>query len=145
MIPPKPKNDDEFLGLLAKIVFIQGFNWKVVENRWPLMTRAFFNFNIKKIKKSKPEDFLNKEGMINNEGKIAAVIKNAEICSDLIKKHGSIQNWVKAVLKESKKSPLLNPSLEEACETFFRIGKTTRVWVAHVVTKGKSKAQVVEA
>ena len=44
----KPKNDNEFLEDLAMIIFVSGFRYSLVEERWPLIKKAFYNFNTRK-------------------------------------------------------------------------------------------------
>ena len=63
-IPPKPKNDAEFLEVMSKIIFISGFRWDIVNSRWPKIRKAFHNFNIGKWvkeiqKKNKKEPLFN--------------------------------------------------------------------------------------
>jgi len=137
----KPKNDDEFLSQVSEIVFIAGFNYSVVKKRWPLMKKAFLNFNIKKLSKfnEKNVDKLMKaEGMIRNKGKIEATIENSRKCLDLKRDHGSVLKWIEKLKKNYKKDPLFNPSLEESFTHFNRIGKTTSGWLASLHNaKGK--------
>ena len=136
-IPPKPKNDAEFLEVMAKIIFISGFRWDLVHSRWPKIKKAFYNFNIKKVADERVENLLKKDGMIKNKAKINAIIENAEICQDVMKKYGSINNWVKIIQKNNKKEPLFNPTIREEMKKFNKIGHTTSRWLAYVVTRDK--------
>ena len=137
-IPPKPKNDAEFLEVMSKIIFVSGFRWNVVEARWPKMRKAFHSFNVKKVANEKLENLLKKDGMIKNRGKISAIIENAQQCEDIIKQHGSILMWVKKIEKKYKKDPLLSPSAMEEFQRFKKIGKTTSRWLAYVMTRDKT-------
>ena len=79
----KPKNDDEFLGHIAKIIFVAGFRYSIVEERWPLIRKAFYNFNINKLSKFNEKQINNMmkaKGMIKNIGKIEAIVGNAKNC-----------------------------------------------------------------
>ena len=136
-IPRKPKNDAEFLEVMAEIIFISGFRWDLVHSRWPKIRKAFHNFNIKKVASEKVEDLLKKEGMIKNKSKINAIIENAKMCQDIIKKYGSVNNWVKTIQKNNKKEPLFNPIVREEMRRFVKIGHTTSRWLAYVVTRDK--------
>ncbi len=136
-IPPKPKNDAEFLEVMAKIIFISGFRWDLVHSRWPKIRKAFHNFNVKKVASEKAENLLNREGVIKNKAKISAIIENAKICQDTIKKYGSIDKWVKSIQQNNKKEPLFNPTLREEFRKFIKIGHTTSRWLAYVVTRDK--------
>ena len=138
-IPPKPKNDAEFLEVMAKIIFISGFRWNVVESRWPKMRKAFHNFNVQKVAGERVESLMKKEGMIKNSGKIAAITGNAKICRELIREHGSIAKWVKKMQKTNKNDPLLSQSVAEAFqEKFAKIGAMTSKWLAYVATRDRT-------
>jgi len=136
-IHPKPKNDAEFLEVMAEIIFIAGFRWDLVHSRWPKIRKAFHNFDIDKVANENLENSIKKEGMIKNRSKINAIIENAKICQEIIKKHKSISNWVKAIQKNNKKEPLFNPTVREEMRKFSKIGRTTSRWLAYVVTRDK--------
>ena len=129
----KPKNDDEFLEHVAKIIFVAGFRYSIVEERWPLIKKAFHNFNINKLSKfneKKIDNIMKAKGMIKNIGKIEAIIENAKKCKKLEKEYGSVLKWIEKLKKGYKKDPLFNPSLEESFKEFHRIGKMTSGWLA---------------
>jgi 3-methyladenine DNA glycosylase Tag len=75
--------------------------------------------------------------MIKNKAKISAIIENAKICQQIIKKHKSINNWIKKIQIKNKKEPLFNPTVREEMEKFNKIGKETSRWLAYVVTRDK--------
>jgi len=137
----KPKNDDEFLGQIAKIIFVAGFRYSIVEERWPLMKKAFYNFNINKLSKLNEKQINNimkAKGMIKNIGKIEAIIENAKKCKGMQKEYGSALKWIDKLKKDYKKDPLFKPSLEESFIKFNRIGKVTSGWLASLHNaKGK--------
>ena len=136
-IHPKPKNDAEFLEVMSEIIFISGFRWDLVHSRWHKIKKAFHNFNINKVANEKVENLLKKDGMIKNRSKINAIIENAKICRDIIKKHKSIGKWIKTIQQNNKKEPLFNPTVREEMRKFIKIGKTTSRWLAYVVTRDK--------
>ena len=136
-IPPKPKNDKEFLEVMSRIVFISGFNWRVVDKRWPKIKKAFHNFNVNKVAAETPENVIAKEGMIKNSSKIIAIIENAKLCKEIIKKHKSINNWIKEIQKNNKKEPLFTPTVREEMKRFHKIGHMTSRWMAYVTTRDK--------
>ena len=137
----KPKNDDEFLGQIAKIIFVAGFRYSIVEERWPLIKKAFYSFNVNKLSKFNEKQINNimkAKGMIKNIGKIEAIINNAKKCKKLQKEHGSVLNWIDKLKKDYKKNPLFSASLEESFIRFDRIGKVTSGWLASLHNaKGK--------
>jgi len=135
----KPKNDDEFLGQVAKIIFVAGFRYSIVEERWP--KKAFYKFNINKLSKLNEKqinNILKAKGIIKNVGKIEAIINNAKTCKELQKEYGSVLKWIEKLKKDYKKDPLFNLSLEESFIKFDRIGKMTSGWLASLHNaKGK--------
>ena len=137
-IHPKPKNDAEFLEVMAEIIFVSGFRWDLVHSRWPKIRKVFHNFDIDKVANENLESLIKKEGMIKNKPKIKAIIENAKMCRDIIKKHKSISDWIKIIQKNNKKEPLFNPTVREEMRKFSKIGKTTSRWLAYVVTRDKS-------
>ncbi|MBI2545899.1 DNA-3-methyladenine glycosylase I [Candidatus Woesearchaeota archaeon] len=134
----KPRSDAEFLEAMAQILFVSGFNWNVVQKRWPKIRKAFNNFDISKVARERVEKIMRREGMIRNRSKIAAVIENARSIQDIAKRHGSVMRWVKEVQQKHKKQPLFNPSVREEMQKFRNIGKTTSRWMAYVVTRDES-------
>jgi len=137
----KPKNDDEFLAHIAKIIFVAGFRYSIVEERWPLIKKAFKNFSIIKLSKYNEKQInklLKEKGMIKNIGKIEAIIENSKKCKKLQTENGSVLKWIDSLKKDYKKNPLFNPSLEESFRRFDRIGKVTSGWLASLHNaKGK--------
>lgn len=141
-IPAKPKTDDGHLELIAKIVFVIGFNYKVVEQRWPQIRKAFHGFDIKKVARASEDKILSQPGMIRNRRKVQAIIRNAQECERIVKEHGSMREWVGVTGEAHRRDPLFSPSFAEECERRFTgIGKTTREWVAYVFAKGKSRPE----
>ena len=136
-IHPKPKNDAEFLEVMSEIIFVSGFRWDLVHSRWHKIKKAFHKFSIDKVADEKVESLIIKDGMIKNQSKIKAIIENAKICQSIIKKHGSINNWIKEIQKNNKKEPLFNPTVREGMKKFAKIGNTTSRWLAYVTTRDK--------
>ena len=129
----KPKNDNEFLGDVAFIIFVAGFRYSLVKERFPLIKKAFHNFSVNKLSKFKEKDIdklMKANGMIKNRGKIEAIIENAQICKKIKKEDGSVLKWITKLKTNYKKNPLFNPSLEESFRRFNRIGKITSGWLA---------------
>jgi 3-methyladenine DNA glycosylase Tag len=137
----KPKNDDEFLEHASKIIFVAGFRYSLVEERWPLIRKAFNNLSIKKLSKFTDKDIdkmMKSKGMIRNIGKIKAIVENSKKCKEIQKDYGSVLKWIDELKRSYKKDPLLNASLEESFRKFNRIGKITSGWLASLHNaKGK--------
>lgn len=85
---PKPKSaaelaatpDDRWLSAASKAIFNSGFNWKVVDNKWPGIEAAFWQFDLGRNRLMSDEDFdalLANTDIIRHPTKIRAVAANA--------------------------------------------------------------------
>ena len=97
---PKPKSasalariaDDRCLSGMAKAVFRAGFNWKVVENKWPGIEAAFEVFNPQGVAFLSDDDLdvlMKDERLIRHWKKLKAIRTNAQYLVDLAAEHGS--------------------------------------------------------
>lgn len=136
-IHPKPKTDAQFLDTLSEIIFIAGFKFELVRQRWPLIRKAFHMFKVEKVANETVERMLKKDGMIRNKSKIAAVIQNAKLCMELRKEHGGVMKWVSSVERTHRKDPLFSPTVREEMQRFEKIGKETSRWMVYVCTRDK--------
>ncbi|MEK6902409.1 MAG: DNA-3-methyladenine glycosylase I [archaeon] len=138
----KPKSDNALLGDISFIVFVVRFNYRVVEMKWPQITEAFLNFDIKKLSKLDENDldsFMKAPGMIKNKWKMESVIINAKKCLEIQKEHGSVLKWIANAKKAYKKSPLLAPELRDLFRENFRgIGPMTSQWLEKLFMSDKS-------
>ncbi|MEM8629712.1 MAG: DNA-3-methyladenine glycosylase I [Pseudomonadota bacterium] len=84
--------DDRWLSILTKAVFSAGFNWKVVENKWPGFEEAFKGFDVGAVAFMDDVWFdrlLTDTRVIRNGAKLRAVQENAVLLQDLASDHGS--------------------------------------------------------
>jgi 3-methyladenine DNA glycosylase Tag len=84
--------DDRWLAAMSRHVFQAGFNWRVIEAKWPGFDTAFHAFDPPLNAAMSEEEFdahLKDAGIIRNAQKIAAVRANAQFVVDLAKEHGS--------------------------------------------------------
>jgi len=84
--------DDRWLSMMSKCVFQAGFNWRVVENKWPDIEAAFAGFHPKRWKFMSDEDLddlLKDKRIIRHATKILAVRDNAVFLCDLAEEYGS--------------------------------------------------------
>jgi 3-methyladenine DNA glycosylase Tag len=93
-------SDDRLLSEFSKRVFQAGFNWKVVENKWPGFEVAFEGFDLGRNAMMSDEDLdrhLKNTDIVRHAIKILSVRDNAVFLSDLAREHGSaaayIGNW----------------------------------------------------
>jgi 3-methyladenine DNA glycosylase Tag len=84
--------DDRWLSLASKCVFRAGFNWSVIENKWPGFEEAFHGFDVRWCALMSDEDFdvlLKDRGIVRNAQKINSVRRNGQFFMDLAAEHGS--------------------------------------------------------
>lgn len=84
--------DDRILSEFSKRIFQAGFNWKVVETKWPGFEAAFNAFDPGRNALMSEEDLdrhLTDTGIIRNAAKILAIRDNAQFLCDLAAEHGS--------------------------------------------------------
>ena len=84
--------DDRILSEFSKRIFQAGFNWSVVENKWPGFEEAFHGFDLGRNSFMSDEDLdahLKNTGIIRHATKILSVRDNAIFLSDLAQEYGS--------------------------------------------------------
>ena len=96
--PPQSKaelaaiGDDRWLAEITRSVFQAGFNWRVIDNKWPGFEEAFHGFDPKLNAAMSEEEFdahLKDTRIVRNGQKIASVRANAQFLVDLAAEHGS--------------------------------------------------------
>ena len=80
--PPQytAKTLDDYLEHLSKGVFQAGISWRVVDAKWPSITKAFRGFNVERVARMTDRDIdalVKDERVIRSRPKIAAVVHNA--------------------------------------------------------------------
>ena len=92
--------DDRLLSEFSKRVFQAGFNWTVVENKWPGFEEAFHGFDIGRNAMMSDEDLdrhLKDTRIVRHAKKILSVRDNAVFLGDLAQEHGRaarfFQDW----------------------------------------------------
>jgi 3-methyladenine DNA glycosylase Tag len=85
-------SDDRWLSQMTRCVFQAGFNWKVIDNKWPGFEAAFHGFAPPINAAMSDEDFdahLKNTGIVRNAQKILSVRDNARFLVDMAAEHGS--------------------------------------------------------
>lgn len=93
----REKPDAEWLSVFSKAIFSAGFNWKVVQNKWPGFEEVFHGFDVPKVAMMPPEDFdalMSDTRLIRNGTKLKAVQDNAVFLLDLAKEHGTASRFI---------------------------------------------------
>ncbi len=83
---------DRWLSCMAKCLFQAGFNWSVINAKWPGFEAAFDGFDVARVAFYHDDDLdrlLADKGIVRNAAKISAVIANARFLQDLAQEHGS--------------------------------------------------------
>ena len=95
--------DDRWLSAFSKSVFRAGFNWKVVENKWPRFEEVFEGFDVGRMSMMSDDDldrYLKTDGIIRHGKKILSIRDNAVFLRGLAKEHGSGGKAIAAWPKE---------------------------------------------
>ena len=88
--------DDRFLATFSRGIFQTGLNWKVVENKWPRIEDALWQFQIGRCSMMSDEDLdslLQDSRVIRHAAKLLAVRDNAIFLKDLAQEHGSAATY----------------------------------------------------
>jgi DNA-3-methyladenine glycosylase I len=91
--------DDELFELLAAAVFQARFRPAVVRARWPGIRRAFADFHLATVAAWPDERLgvlMDAEGMIRNEKKIRATLRNARDLQARSRQYGSALAYVRS-------------------------------------------------
>ena len=98
----RPSNDSVYFEDMCRVIFQAGLNWRVIDNKWPTIKKAFADFNIHDIanfSNTDVERLMRDPGIIRNKGKIKAIIQNAQNFTALEKQYGSFQKYLDTLEK----------------------------------------------
>ncbi|MCG8508013.1 MAG: DNA-3-methyladenine glycosylase I [Rhodospirillales bacterium] len=87
--------DDRWLSEMSRCVFQAGFNWKVVEDKWPRFEEVFEGFDIGRWCLMSDDDLdrlLKTDGIVRHAKKLRSIGANAMFIRDLAAEHGSAAN-----------------------------------------------------
>ena len=88
--------DDRWLSAIAKSVFRAGFNWKVVENKWPDIEAAYDGFDPRGVAFQSDDDLdrlVKDPRVIRAWRKLKAIRTNAQYLVELAEEHGSAAQY----------------------------------------------------
>jgi len=92
-----PKDDSEYFERMSRVIFAAGLSWEMVEKKWPNFRKAFAAFSPEKVAKMTEKDvksLMGDAGIVRNERKIRATIRNAGEIASLKKEFGSFKGYV---------------------------------------------------
>lgn len=90
-------DDNELFGRLILEINQAGLSWNTILSKQDNFRKAYDRYDIVRIAnygESERERLLSNSGIIRNKLKIDAVIYNAKVVTNLIKEHGSFENWL---------------------------------------------------
>ena len=85
-------SDDRWLAEMTRRIFQAGFNWSVIEKKWPGFEAAFEGFDPGRCAMLSDDDIdllLKDKDIVRNAAKILSVRENAVFLCDLAREHGS--------------------------------------------------------
>ncbi len=89
--------DDRWLAKMAQCIFNAGFNWKVVEAKWPGFEEAFEGFNPARVAMFNDDDLarlVSDARIVRHGGKIRSVQDNAVFVRQLAQEAGSVGAFI---------------------------------------------------
>lgn len=92
-----PKDGADYLRVMTKAVFQAGFNWSVIEKKWPGFEAAFDDFDpylVATYDDKKISDLVTDTRIVRNRSKIEATIHNAQAIVDKTNEFGSFKNYL---------------------------------------------------
>ena len=101
MPPPRkrPTNLAGYLSALSRPVFSAGMSWRVVDAKWDGITKAFADFDPKKVAAFGPDKvdkLVANEAVIRSRPKIEAVIDNAQTLLDLDAEYKGFRKYLRS-------------------------------------------------
>lgn len=89
--------DDRVLSAAAKCIFRSGFQWRVIEAKWPSTEQAFEGFELPWVSAIDAEQLaalLQDTRIVRHRGKVTAIVANAVWFSKVSAEHGSVAGWL---------------------------------------------------
>ena len=100
----RPATDERYFENLCRVIFQEGLNWHVIDNKWPTTKKAFANFSIDKVACFTPADverLMKNEGIVRNRSKIESIIYNAQGFKAIKQQFGSFQKYLDSLDKSN--------------------------------------------
>lgn len=120
----KPKDDDSYFENMSRVIFLAGFSWKVVGNKWPEFRKAFSDFSIDEVAsfgENDVEALVANPKIIRNRAKIEATIENARRIKDIRGKFGSFEAYLNSLDKKDNYSV----AVKDISKRFVRMGPSS--------------------
>lgn len=134
----KPKNDNEYLERMSRVILASGLNWRVLEKKWPGIKKAYANFDVNQVAKflePEIEELMMNPDVIRNLAKIRAIVANAKTIQELNTEYGSFAEYLGDLSKQGE-----DKMRTELSKKFAFLGKDTTVIFLFAVGQDQPKA-----
>lgn len=91
--------DDRWLSAMTKCIFQAGFNWQIIENKWPRFEEVFEGFDPYRWMMMSDDDLdwlLKTDGIVRNVAKIRSLRENATFLKEITGVHGCVGDYFAA-------------------------------------------------
>jgi 3-methyladenine DNA glycosylase Tag len=91
--------DDRVLAEMTRRIFCSGFNWSVIDKKWPGFEAAFLGFDPGALLRQPPDYWdarVSDTRIVRNGQKIMSVAANAQFIADIAAEHGSFGRFLAA-------------------------------------------------
>jgi DNA-3-methyladenine glycosylase I len=120
----RPTSDDVYFENMARVVFLAGLSWRMIDEKWPNFKKAFHDFSIAEVAKFGEKDvkrLIGDAGIVRNKAKIIATIHNAKQLQNTKKEHGSFQSYLDSLDKSNNYALVI----KELGKKFSRLGPSS--------------------
>jgi len=103
--------DERYFENMCRVIFQEGLNWHVIDNKWSTTREAFENFNIDKVScftSADVERLVKDAGIVRNRSKIEAIIYNAQGFKTIKENFGSFQAYIDSLDKSNNYEAVVN-------------------------------------
>jgi DNA-3-methyladenine glycosylase I len=120
----RPTSDDVYFENMARVIFLAGLSWRMIDKKWPNFKKAFNNFSIAKVAKFDEKDIrrlMGDAGIVRNQAKIMAAVNNAKQLQSIKKECGSFQSYIDSLDKSDNYALVI----KEMGKKFSRLGPSS--------------------
>jgi len=120
----RPPNDDAYFENMTRVIFLAGLSWKMIDEKWANFNEAFKGFSIDRVAKFNENDMkrlMSNAGIVRNQAKIIAAIKNAQHFQDIRKEYGSFRSFLNSFDKSNNYASVI----KELGKRFQRLGPSS--------------------
>jgi len=117
----RPTNDETYFENMCRVIFQEGLNWHVIDNKWQTTRKAFSNFDINKVARFTATDverLLKDDGIVRNRSKVEAIIYNAQGFKAIKEHFGSFQAYIDSLDKSNN----FDAAVKDLTNKFKHIG-----------------------